>query len=142
MQREEKSTVVCKAFDPEAHLFGVVRICRSLEWDNFRHDPALTRRSLTAPGATTLVAVAGDEVVGFAQIFGDGVIQAHLALLAVDEKWRRGGIGRGLIKEAFARVGAGRMDLIASDESLDFYRSLRHREQAGFRIYPERAEKN
>jgi predicted N-acetyltransferase YhbS len=80
--------------------------------------------------------------VGFAQIFGDGVIQAHLALLAVDEKWRRGGIGRGLIKEAFARVGAGRMDLIASDESLDFYRSLRHREQAGFRIYPERAEKN
>jgi ribosomal protein S18 acetylase RimI-like enzyme len=142
MQREEKSTVVCKAFDPEAHLSGVVGICRSLEWDNFRHDPDLTRRSLTAPGVTTLVAVAGDEVVGFAQIFGDGVIQAHLGLLAVDEKWRRGGIGRGHIKEAFARVGAGRMDLIASDESLDFYRSLRHREQAGFRIYPERAEKN
>jgi len=142
MQREEKSTVVCKAFDPEAHLSGVVGICRSLEWDNFRHDPDLTRRSLTAPGVTTLVAVAGDEVVGFAQIYGDGVIQAHLGLLAVDEKWRRGGIGRGLIKEAFARVGAGRMDLIASDESLDFYRSLRHREQAGFRIYPERAEKN
>jgi len=142
MQREEKSTVVCKAFDPEAHLSGVVGICRSLEWDNFRHDPDLTRRSLTAPGVTTLVAVAGDEVVGFAQIYGDGVIQAHLGLLAVDEKWRRGGIGRGLIKVAFARVGAGRMDLIASDESLDFYRSLRHREQAGFRIYPERAEKN
>jgi len=142
MQREEKSTVVCKAFDPEAHLSGVVGICRSLEWDNFRHDPDLTRRSLTAPGVTTLVAVAGNEVVGFAQIYGDGVIQAHLGLLAVDEKWRRGGIGRGLIKEAFARVGAGRMDLIASDESLDFYRSLRHREQAGFRIYPERAEKN
>jgi len=142
MQREEKSTVVCKAFDPEAHLSGVVGICRSLEWDNFRHDPDLTRRSLTAPGVTTLVAVAGDEVVGFAQIYGDGVIQAHLGLLAVDEKWRRGGIGRGLIKEAFARVGVGRMDLIASDESLDFYRSLRHREQAGFRIYPERAEKN
>ena len=142
MQREEKSTVVCKAFDPEAHLSGVVEICRSLEWDNFRHDPDLTCRSLTAPGVTTLVAVAGDEVVGFAQIYGDGVIQAHLGLLAVDEKWRRRGIGRGLIKEAFARVGAGRMDLIASDESLDFYRSLRHREQAGFRIYPERAEKN
>jgi len=142
MQREEKFAVVCKAFDPEAHLSGVVGICRSLEWDNFRHDPDLTRRSLTAPGVTTLVAVAGDEVVGFAQIYGDGVIQAHLGLLAVDEKWRRGGIGRGLIEEAFARVGAGRMDLIASDESLDFYRSLRHREQAGFRIYPERAEKN
>jgi len=142
MQREKRSTVVCKAFVPEAHLSGVLGICRSLEWDNFRHDPDLTRRSLTAPGVTTLVAVAGDEVVGFAQVFGDGVIQAHLGLLAVDERWRRRGIGKGLVEEAFARVGAGRMDLIASDESLDFYRSLEHREQAGFRIYPERVEKN
>ena len=142
MQREKRSTVVCKAFVPEVHLSGVLRICRSLEWDNFRHDPDITRRSLTAPGVTTLVAVAGDEVVGFAQVFGDGVIQAHLGLLAVDERWRRRGIGKGLVEEAFARVGAGRMDLIASDESLDFYRSLEHREQAGFRIYPERVEKN
>jgi hypothetical protein len=34
------------------------------------------------------------------------------------------------------------MDLIASDESLDFYRSLRHTERAGFRIYPSGGEKN
>jgi ribosomal protein S18 acetylase RimI-like enzyme len=144
MQRDERSTVVCKAFDPDAHLSGVVGICRSLEWDNFRYDPDLTRRSLTAPGVTTLVAVAGDpeEVGGFAQIFGDGVIQAYLGLLAVDERWRRKSIGKGLVQEAFARVGAKRMDLIASDESLEFYRSFRHRDQAGFRIYPEKAEKN
>jgi ribosomal protein S18 acetylase RimI-like enzyme len=144
MQREERSTVVCQAFDPDAHLSGVVAICRSLEWGNFRHDPDLTRRALTAPGVTTLVAVADetDEVVGFAQVFGDGVIQAHLDLLAVDERWRRRGIGRGLVQEAFARLGAERMDLIASDESLDFYRSLRHTERAGFRIYPSGGEKN
>ena len=142
MQREERSTVVCKAFDPAVHLSGVMGICGSLQWDNFRHDPALTRRSLTAPGVTTLVAVVGepDEVVGFAQVFGDGVIQAHLGLLAVDERWRRRGIGRGLVREAFARVGAERMDLIASDESLDFYRSFKHREQAGFRLYPPGGE--
>ena len=76
MQREERLTVVCKAFEADTHLSGVVGICRSLEWDNFRHDPDLTRRSLTAPDMTTLVAVAGDEVVGFAQILGDGVEQA------------------------------------------------------------------
>ena len=142
MQREQRSTVVLKAFDPDLHLTGVVGICRSLGWENFRHDPDLTRRSLTAPGVTTLVAVGGDpaKVVGFAQIFGDGVIQAHLGLLAVDESWRRRGIGKGLVREAFVRVGAERMDLIASDESLDFYRSMRHREQAGFRIYPDRVE--
>ena len=77
----------------------------------------------------------GGGVAGFARVFGDGVFQAHLGLLAVDEGWRGRGVGRGLVEEAFARVGAGRMDLKASDESLDFYRSFGHREQAGFRIY-------
>ncbi|CAA9471336.1 MAG: hypothetical protein AVDCRST_MAG02-3752 [uncultured Rubrobacteraceae bacterium] len=131
-------SVVYEAFGAGSHLCGVVGICRSLGWDNFRYGPDLTRRSLTAPGVTAVIASARDpgEVAGFGQVFGDGVFQAHLGLLAVDEKWRRRGVGRGLVDEAFARLGAGRMDLIASDESLDFYRSLRHREQVGFRIYP------
>ncbi len=142
MEPEKSASVVYEAFDAGPHLSGVVGILASLEWDNFRHDREFTRRSLTAPGVTVIVAVDPDTggVVGFAQVFGDGVFQAHLGLLAVDGGWRRGGVGRGLVEEAFARVGAGRMDLIASDESLDFYRSFRHREQAGFRIYPGREE--
>lgn len=137
---EQNPSVVYKAFDADTHLSGVVEICRALEWDNFRHDPDLTRGSLTAPGVTTIIAVADNTVVGFAQVFGDGILQAHLGLLAVGEKWRRRGIGRRLVEEAFARTGAERLDLIASDESLDFYRSLRHREQVGFRIYAGRGE--
>ena len=126
-----------KVFVPEEHLFGVAGICRALDWDNFRYDPDLTRRSLTSPGVTTIVAVSRGQVVGFAQIQGDGVgLQTHLSLLAVDEAWRRRGVGRRLVEEGFRRLGAARMDLIASDESLDFYRSLAHREQAGFRLYP------
>ncbi|MDQ3658950.1 MAG: GNAT family N-acetyltransferase [Actinomycetota bacterium] len=139
MEHEENQTIVCEAFDADLHLSGVVALCCSLEWDNFHFDPDLTFKSFTAPGVTTLVAVARNsrEVVGFAQVFSDGVgLQAHLSLLAVDEKWRRGGVARMLVKEAFERIGTGRMDLIASDESLDFYRSLAHREQAGFRLYP------
>ena len=129
-----------RAFDAGLHLSGVVGILARLGWDNFRHDPDSTRRSLTAPGVTAIVAVAleAGEVVGFAQVFSDGVFQAHLGLLAVEEGWRRGGVGRGLVEEAFARAGAERMDLIASDESLGFYRSFRHREQVGFRIYSDR----
>ncbi|MGI8910936.1 MAG: GNAT family N-acetyltransferase [Rubrobacteraceae bacterium] len=144
MEHEENQTIVCEAFDADLHLSGVVALCRSLEWDNFRYAPDLTRRSLTAPGVTALVAVARDpgdrgSVVGFAQVFSDGVgFQAHLSLLAVDERWRRRGVAGKLVEEAFERTGTGRMDLIASDESLDFYRSLAHREQAGFRIYPGR----
>ena len=140
MESEKTSSVVYEAFSAGSHLSGVVEICRSLRWDNFRHDPDLTRRCLTAPAVTTVIAAARETgvVVGFAQVFGDGILQAHLGLLAVDERWHRRGIGRRLVEEAFARVGAVRMDLIASDESLDFYRSLRHREQVGFRIYPGR----
>lgn len=135
-------TVAYRAFDAGPHLSGVARIRASLEWDNFGYDPDLTREALTAPGVTTIVAAAGEtgEVVGFAQVFADGVFQAHLGLLAVDENWHRRGVGRRLVEEAFARVGARRMDLIASDESLRFYRSFRHREQVGFRIYAENEE--
>ena len=136
---ERSPSVVYEAFDAASHLSGVVGILGSLEWDNFGYDPGLTRKSLTAPGVTTIIAVERDtgEVVGFAQVFGDGVFQAHLGLLAVGEKWRRRGVGGGLVEEAFARLGATRMDLIASDESLDFYRKFKHREQVGFRIYPD-----
>jgi ribosomal protein S18 acetylase RimI-like enzyme len=135
-------SVAYSAFDACRHLSGVAGILASLEWDNFDYDPDLTRKALTAPGVTTIVAAAGEtgEVVGFAQVFADGVFQAHLGLLAVDEGWHRRGIGRGLVEEAFARVGARRLDLIASDESLEFYRSFRHREQVGFRIYAEDEE--
>ena len=138
--QEKGAAIAYEAFDAERHLSGVAEICRSLGWDNFRYDPDLTRRSLTAPGVTALVAVMpeGGEVVGFAQVFSDGFLQAHLSLLAVDERWRRGGVARGLLQEAFEGSGVERMDLIAADESLDFYRALKHREQVGFRIYPDR----
>ena len=137
-------SVAYGAFDAGRHLSGVAGILASLEWDNFDYDPDLTRKALTAPGVTTIVAAAGETgvVVGFAQVFADGVFQAHLGLLAVDESWHRRGVGRGLVQEAFARAGARRMDLIASDESLKFYRSFRHREQAGFRIYAEDKEES
>ena len=81
-----------RAFDAGPHLSGVARILASLEWDNFGYDPDLTREALTAPGVTTIVAAAGEtgEVVGFAQVFADGVFQAHLGLLAVDENGTAG----------------------------------------------------
>ncbi len=133
-----------ESFDAASHLSGVVGICRAIEWDNFHYNPDLTRKSLTAPGVTTIVAVSPEEaVVGFAQIQGDGVgLQTHLSLLAVDEKWHRKGVARGLVEEGFRRLGAARMDLTSSDEARDFYRTFTHREQAGFRLYPNPRTKN
>ena len=67
MRPERSASVVYEAFDAGSHLSGVVGILASLEWDNFRFDTDLTRRSLTAPGVTAIVAVAFDTggVVGF-----------------------------------------------------------------------------
>ena len=56
------------------------------------HDAATTWQVLTAPGVRTVVAVDGAEVVGFAQVQSDGLIQAHLSLLV----WRSVGDGRAL----------------------------------------------
>ena len=146
MRREAGGpSVAYGVFDAGRHLSGVAGILASLEWDNFGYDPDLTRKALTAPGVTTIVAAAGaagetGKVVGFAQVFADGVFQAHLGLLAVDEGWHRRGVGRGLVEGALAKVEARRLDLVASDESLEFYRSFRHREQVGFRIYAEDEE--
>jgi ribosomal protein S18 acetylase RimI-like enzyme len=152
MRREARvPSVAYETFDAGAHLSGVAGILASLEWDNCGYDPALTRKALTAPGVMTIVAAAGEtgKVAGFAQVFAqvfaDGVFRAHLGLLAVDEGWhRRGrrGAGRGLVEEAFAKVGARRLDLTASDESLGFHRSFNHREQVGFRIYAESEEES
>lgn len=142
-----KPEISYEAFDAASHLSGVAGICRAIEWDNFHYDPDLTRKSLTAPGVTTIVAVTcegeREEVVGFAQIQGDGLgLQTHLSLLAVGETWRRKGVARRLVEEGFRRLGAARMDLTSSDEGLNFYRSLAHREQVGFRLYPDGRAKN
>jgi ribosomal protein S18 acetylase RimI-like enzyme len=86
------------------------------------------------------VAVENDVVVGFAQVQTDGVVQAHLTLIAVAANQRRRGIGRRLIEETFRRSGAQRIDLVSTEGADDFYRSFSHRSFPGFRIYPRREE--
>jgi ribosomal protein S18 acetylase RimI-like enzyme len=120
------------AFD----LDGVVRLCAQENWPSFPEDPARAHRALTAPGVTTMVAVEGDTVAGFAQLQSDGEIQAHLSLLAVSPAFRRRGIGRELIIRALREAGGERIDLL-TDDAEAFYASLPHFRLSGFRLYPE-----
>lgn len=102
---------------------GVAALCRELGWPSFS-DPDVAARACMAPGVVAWVAVepieepegstspprargAGPErVVGFAQAFGDGVVQSYLAQLGVAGTHRRHGIGRRLVPRLLEAVFA------------------------------------
>jgi ribosomal protein S18 acetylase RimI-like enzyme len=117
-------------------LSGVVALLTAEGWASYTKDPEVTWKALTAPGVTTIVAKDVARIVGFAQMMGDGQIAAFLSLLIVDAEYRRQGIGRELIREAFTRTGGQRVDLL-TDTAHDFYRSFPHHEIPGYRIYPQ-----
>ncbi|MEV4261350.1 GNAT family N-acetyltransferase [Kribbella sp. NPDC049584] len=93
-------------------------------------------RVLTAPGVTTVVALDQGDVVGFAELFSDGELQAFLANMVVDETHRGEGIGRAMDNEALRLAGGERIDLLSQDDATDFYRTFPHFEKPGFRLYP------
>lgn len=113
---------------------GVAAVCRELGWPSYA-DPTVAGRGCAAPGVSTVVAVADDAVIGFAQILSDGVVQGYLSMVGVLQPWRRRGIGRSLVLSAFEASGARRLDLL-TDDAQAFYRSFAHQEKPGFRIYP------
>ena len=117
-------------------LPGVLRLCEQEQWPSFPQDPARAGRVLTAPGVTTMVALEGERLVGFAQMQSDGEIQAHLSLIAVDADFRRRGVARELIVRALREAGGLRIDLV-TDDATAFYESMPHFRMPGYRLYPE-----
>ena len=83
-----------------------------------------------------MVATDSGLVVGFAELFSDGELQAFLANVAVDVMRRGEGLGRRLVIEALQRAGGERVDLLSEDSSMGFYRAFPHFEKPGFRLYP------
>ena len=118
------------------HLIGVPRLCENEGWESFSVDPNLTPS--VAPGVSTVAAEGDNEAVGFAQMQGDGVWQAHLSLSVANQTFRERGIGRRLVEEAFARCGDRRVDPISTAGAEGFYESFSHKARSGFRIYPGR----
>src|SRR5919201_4433228 len=57
----------------QAHLDGLIALVAAEGWTEYADDVERTRRALTAPGVTTLVAIAGGHLVGAIQIQSDGV---------------------------------------------------------------------
>ena len=117
-------------------LDGIIRLSEAEGWPSFGEDRERAVRVLTAPGVTTVVAVDDGVVVGYAQLFSDGELQAFLASLAVAADARRTGLGRQLVTEALLLAGGERVDLLSEDDAAEFYRAFPHFEKPGFRLYP------
>jgi ribosomal protein S18 acetylase RimI-like enzyme len=124
-----------RRYEPD-DLPGILRLCRLEGWPSLVENPLRASRVLTAPGVTTMVAVEGAEIAGFAQLQSDGEIQAHLSLIAVDPRHRRKGVARELIARALREAGGLRIDLL-TDSAEPFYAELPHVRMQGFRVYPE-----
>ena len=116
------------------HLDGTLALLEAEGWETYTEDPERTQRVLTAPGSTTLVALADGVVAGFVQVQSDGEIQAHLSGLLVGERWRGRGISRTLLREGLERAGGMRMDVISRAES--FYTHLGAETKRAFRLRP------
>jgi GNAT superfamily N-acetyltransferase len=117
------------------HLAGIVALCEAEGWPSFGADLDRAHAVLTAPGVTSVVALDGELVIGFAYALSDGHLAAYLSMMAVHERYRRKGVGRDLIEYAFPLTGAQRMDLVTDDADA-FYASFDHKTLSGFRIYP------
>ena len=127
-----------RTYEP-GDLPSVIALCEAEVWPSFPADPERAHRALTAPGVTSVVAVDGARVTGFAQLLSDGEITACLALIVVASDQRRRGVARALVLDGFARTRAQRVDLL-TDSAAAFYESFPHRRFEGFRLHLGGAE--
>ncbi len=86
-------------------LEGILASYDLEDWTSYTDNRDLAWQAFNAPGTCTIVAMEDGKVVGFAQMQSDGVIQAHLSLIAVAPSHRRKGIGRKLVNYSFQCSG-------------------------------------
>jgi len=118
-----------------AHLDGLVALVAAEGWTEYADDAERTQRALSAPGSTTLVALADEQVVGAIQVQSDGLIQAHVSLLLIDGGQRGGGLGARLLREGLERAGGLQLDIRTRTEG--YYERLGASRSLGFRLTRE-----
>jgi len=130
----EHGRVRLQAYAPH-HCIGIARLCGELGWPSYS-DLDVADRGCSAPGVAVRVAVADDgQVLGFAQVMGDGVVQSFLAQLAVTASHRRQALARALVEAAFTATGTERMDLL-TDNAKAFIDHSRIRRSPAFGSIP------
>lgn len=119
----------------QAHLDELIALVAAEGWTEYADDGQRTYRVLTAPGVTTLVAIADGRVAGAIQVQSDGLIQAHVSMLLIDGNWRGLGLGSRLLREGLERAGGLRLDIRTRTEG--YYERLGASRSLGFRLTRE-----
>jgi len=119
----------------QAHLDELIALVAAEGWSEYADDVTRTYRALTAPGVTTLVAIADGRVAGAIQLQSDGLIQAHVSMLLIGGNWRGLGLGSRLLREGLERAGGLRLDIRTRTEG--YYERLGASRSLGFRLTRE-----
>jgi ribosomal protein S18 acetylase RimI-like enzyme len=117
----------------EADFPAVQRLSAAEGWPTplERPDAALAAWQHSWPA---LVAVAGQEVIGFCRALSDGGITTYIAELLVAPGWQRQGIGSALLEASQRSFPGSRLDLLAMETSRRFYERVGFRAFYGFRL--------
>jgi ribosomal protein S18 acetylase RimI-like enzyme len=118
-----------------AHLEGLIALVAAEGWAEYMDDAERTYRALSARGVTTLVALVDGRVVGAIQVQSDGVIQAHVSMLLIDQEWRGRRLGFRLLREGLERAGGLWLDVRTRTEG--YYERLGASRSLGFRLTRE-----
>jgi ribosomal protein S18 acetylase RimI-like enzyme len=118
-----------------AHLDGLIALVAAEGWTEYTADVDRTYGALTAPGVTTLSAIADEEVAGAIQVQSDGLIQAHVSMLLIGRPWRGTGLGSRLLCEGLKRAGGLQLDIRTRAEG--YYERLGATRSLGFRLTRE-----
>jgi ribosomal protein S18 acetylase RimI-like enzyme len=114
------------------HLDGLIALVADEGWTEYTDDVERTRRALTAPGVTTLVAIADGHLAGAIQVQSDGLIQAHVSMLLIAPNSRGIGLGSRLLRHGLERAGGQQLDIRTRTEG--YYERLGASRSLGFRL--------
>jgi N-acetylglutamate synthase-like GNAT family acetyltransferase len=91
---DPNGTVECRR--PTSEDYDAIGALIRSEWPGRPVDAARIA-TWVARSASSLVAEAGNRVVGFVRVISDETSSAYIPMLVVHEAWRRKGVGRQLI---------------------------------------------
>jgi ribosomal protein S18 acetylase RimI-like enzyme len=117
--------VTIRAIRPD-EIEAARQLLKAANWGTRVNDPVVFA-DLVNRSQIALVAVGGDQVVGFLRAITDGIFNGYISMVVVDERWRGQGVGSALVRRAMGEnaamtwvLRAGRTGVSAFYEKLGF----------------------